>query len=64
MREKEGAADYRFITDPDLPVIKITNKQVNKIKNNLPESPQEKLEKMIKKYKIDAENAKILTNNI
>lgn len=64
MREKEGAADYRFISDPDLPAMKISEKLVNQIKSSLPESPQEKLEKMIKKYKIDQENAKVLTNNI
>jgi aspartyl-tRNA(Asn)/glutamyl-tRNA(Gln) amidotransferase subunit B len=64
MREKEGAADYRFISDPDLPAIKITNKIVKELKSKLPESPQEKLEKMIKKYKINEADAKVLTNNL
>lgn len=64
MREKEGAADYRFISDPDLPVIKISEKQVKEIQKELPETPQEKLDKIIKKYKIDNESAKVLTNNL
>lgn len=64
MREKEEQADYRFIPDPDLPIIKITKDRIEKIKNNLPETPMEKLEKIIKKYKIDKENAKILIKNL
>jgi len=64
MRTKEQAADYRFIPDPDLPVTKITKKRVELIKKNLPESPQQKLDKIIKKHKIDKKNAKILTQNL
>jgi len=64
MRAKETHADYRFISDPDLPVIKITKQQVEKIKKSLPESPQQKLEKLIKKHKIDKKNATILTKNL
>jgi len=64
MRTKEQAADYRFIPDPDLPIIKITNQRTNKIKSQLPESPQQKLEKIIKKYKINEKDAKILTQNL
>jgi len=64
MRKKEGAADYKFISDPDLPVIKITNKQVKEIKSELPETPQQKLEKLIKKHKIEKYHATILTKNL
>lgn len=64
MREKESQADYRFISDPDLPAIKITNKLVNEIKSKLPETPQEKLSKLIKKYKISQKDAQVLTNNL
>src|SRR3989338_7785824 len=34
MRTKEGQHDYRFIPDPDLPVIKITKKRVSEIKKS------------------------------
>ncbi len=64
MRKKEQAADYRFIPEPDLPAIKIKQKQVTEIKNSLPESPQKKLNKLIKKHKIDEKNAAVLTNNL
>jgi len=63
MREKEDAADYRFIPEPDLPIVKIAKERVDQIKSNLPESPDEKLNKLIKKYKIDKKSSEILTNN-
>jgi aspartyl-tRNA(Asn)/glutamyl-tRNA(Gln) amidotransferase subunit B len=64
MRTKEQAADYRFIPDPDLPAIKITKKRIEEIKQQLPETPMQKLEKIIKKHKIDQKNAEILTKNL
>ena len=64
MREKESAQDYRFISDPDLPAIKLSERYVKEIGKNLPESPEEKLNKLIKKHKIDKKNAQILANNL
>ncbi len=64
MREKEGAADYRFIPDPDLPVLKVDSKRINRIKDNMPEMPEEKLNKLITKFNIDKKNAEILTKNL
>lgn len=64
MRSKELAEDYRFIPEPDLPAIKITKQMIKKIKDTLPESPMQKLEKLIKKYKLDKEDAEVLTKNL
>jgi aspartyl-tRNA(Asn)/glutamyl-tRNA(Gln) amidotransferase subunit B len=64
MRTKEQAQDYRFISDPDLPRIKITKSRVETLKKTIPETPQIKLEKLIKKHKIPEKSAKILTKNI
>jgi aspartyl-tRNA(Asn)/glutamyl-tRNA(Gln) amidotransferase subunit B len=64
MRTKESHADYRFIKDPDLPIIKIKKEEVELIKKALPESPMIKLEKIIKKHKINESDAKILISNI
>ncbi len=64
MREKEESADYRFIPEPDLPVIKLTEKEIKQIKEKLPESPAEKLEKIIKKHKINPKDAEVLTSNL
>ncbi len=64
MRDKEGQADYRFIPDPDLPVIVLNEKEVKKVEKELPEMPEVKLDKLSKKYKIDSDNAEILSRNL
>jgi aspartyl-tRNA(Asn)/glutamyl-tRNA(Gln) amidotransferase subunit B len=64
MRTKEKAQDYRFIPEPDLPVIKITKKQVLEIKKQIPETPSQKLEKIVKKHKIDKKDAETLSKNL
>ncbi len=64
MRIKEGQEDYRFITDPDLKDAKITVKFVLDVEKNLPETPEEKLEKLVKKYKLGEYDAEVLAKNI
>ena len=64
MRGKEEAEDYRFITDPDLSDIVLDKKLISDVKKDLPESPEEKLKKLVKKYKIDKYNASVLARNI
>jgi len=64
MREKESAEDYRFIPEPDLPIIKISEKEILHLKANLPESPAEKLSKLIKKFKIGRKAADVLVSNL
>ena len=64
MRSKEQAQDYRFISEPDLPVMIISKSKIEQIKKQLPETPQEKLQKLIKKYNIDKKYAEILTKKI
>ena len=64
MRDKEQAEDYRFIPDPDLPIIKINEKQVMEIKKQLPESPQQKINKLIREYKLEKKQADIITQNL
>ena len=64
MREKEAAEDYRFISEPDLPVLKIDGKKVQTIEKALPEKPQEKIKKIIKKHKIGKKHAEVLIKNI
>jgi len=64
MRSKENQADYRFIPDPDLPIIKITKQRTDQLKKQLPETPKEKLDKIIKKHKINKTDAEVLTQNL
>jgi aspartyl-tRNA(Asn)/glutamyl-tRNA(Gln) amidotransferase subunit B len=64
MRTKEQTEDYRFITEPDLPVLILENSRVKKLNSSLPETPQEKLKKLIKKYNIEKKSAEILTKKL
>jgi aspartyl-tRNA(Asn)/glutamyl-tRNA(Gln) amidotransferase subunit B len=64
MRTKENAQDYRFVIEPDLPIIKIDKKKISNLKSLLPETPHEKLKKLIKKHKIEKKSAEILTQKL
>ncbi len=64
MRSKEDAEDYRFISDPDLVNLYIDEKFISNLKNSLPENPEDKLKKLVKKYKLDNKNAEVLSKNI
>lgn len=64
MREKESGADYRFIPDPDLPNICIDKKFVSEIEKMIPEMPSQKLDKLLKKYKLEKTDADILIKNL
>lgn len=64
MRKKGESEDYRFIVDTDLPPIKIEQEEIEKLKKELPETPTEKLKKLIEEYNIPEENAQILTKKL
>ena len=42
MRSKEGSADYRYFSDPDIPNMILSKDFIDKIKNNMPVLPSEK----------------------
>jgi len=62
MRTKEGAKDYRYFPDPDLTVFIIDQAMIAGIKTQLPELPQEKMQRFIKEYGLTEADAKILVS--
>jgi aspartyl-tRNA(Asn)/glutamyl-tRNA(Gln) amidotransferase subunit B len=64
MRLKEDADDYRFIPDPDLPPIAISDYEITDVKENMPEAPHNKVKRFVKEYGIDEESAKVLTSEL
>lgn len=50
LRVKETAEDYRYIPDPDIPPLLIEQDFIDRIE--LPETPQNRKERLIQKYKI------------
>lgn len=47
MRSKEEAADYRYLTEPDLPLIKVEEKTIAEIKSKMPQLPEAKFENLL-----------------
>jgi aspartyl-tRNA(Asn)/glutamyl-tRNA(Gln) amidotransferase subunit B len=63
MRSKEQALDYRFIPDPDLPIVEIKTSFLSEIKKSLPESPDIKAKK-ITKQGVSKDTAEILAGDL
>ncbi len=63
MREKEEASDYRYFPDPDLLPVIIEDELISRIKQSMPELPDEKRDRFQTEYKISAYNADILTSD-
>ena len=63
MRKKEEAEDYRYFPDPDLPYIYISEEQIERIKESLPELPNEKKQRLMSTYDINGDDAELLIAN-
>ncbi|MFC1510649.1 Asp-tRNA(Asn)/Glu-tRNA(Gln) amidotransferase subunit GatB [Candidatus Omnitrophota bacterium] len=63
MRSKEQAHDYRYFPEPDLVPFIVKDDIIEEIKNNLPERPQTKMDRLITEYKISDYDARILISD-
>ena len=63
MRSKEEAQDYRYFPCPDLPPLIIKKSWVDNIKKNLPELPDDKKNRFLAEYGINAYDADVLTSD-
>ena len=64
MRSKEDAADYRYFQCPDLPILEISRELVDRIKNKLPELPQEKFLRLTTNFNLSEYEADILIQDL
>ena len=64
IRKKEDAHDYRYFPEPDLPDILLSEKNIEKIKNNLPELPDQKLSRFLDSYKVKKDDLKIIVSDL
>jgi len=63
-RKKEGSADYRYFPDPDLPKMKLHEAfDLEKMKSDLPELPEEKRVRYKKDFGIKDEDIESYINN-
>lgn len=63
MRSKEFAHDYRYFPDPDLVPLLVEEAWVNAIRRNLPELPQEKIDRFVRDFILPEYDAQILTGD-
>ena len=61
MRLKEGAADYRYFPDPDLPPLILEQAYIETLKQKLPELPRQKRRRLQESYGLNGEEAAIIT---
>ncbi len=59
-RTKEEANDYRYFPEPDIPPMEFTKLQITNYKLQIPELPEEKIERFIKEYNLSQYDAIIL----
>ena len=64
IRKKEDAHDYRYFPEPDLPKLNLLNKDIESIKDELPELPNQKLDRFSKNYDIKKQDLSIIISNL
>ncbi len=62
MRSKEEANDYRYFPDPDLLPVCVNEELIARIKTTLPELPQEKRDRFMQHYGLNAYDANVLSS--
>jgi len=60
MRGKEGAADYRYFPEPDLPPLVQTPEFIDSIRKSLPELPEARRARFVAQYGLPAYDAGVL----
>lgn len=62
LRDKETSMDYRYIPDPELPILNLDNDIIDSIKKSLPESTDSQIGKFLDPpYNLSLKDAKILS---
>ena len=64
MRSKEEIADYRFLDEPDIMPIKITDGQIKEIADGLPALPDERKQKYENGFGLSPYDAELLSSDI
>ncbi|NCN03657.1 MAG: Asp-tRNA(Asn)/Glu-tRNA(Gln) amidotransferase subunit GatB [Candidatus Pacebacteria bacterium] len=59
-RTKEDAEDYRYFPDPDLPPIRFTTEQIEKIRAELPELPTALIKRWKDQYQVEERFSELL----
>jgi len=60
-RYKETADDYRYMPEPDIPVIEISKEDIERISNELVELPNQKIKRYVKDFEISEYSAEVIS---
>ena len=60
MRSKEDAHDYRYFPDPDLLPLELSESQISEIRSDMPELPDQLIERLISEYGITKYDANVI----
>ncbi len=63
-RVKEEISDYRYFPEPDLPPLEFSKEYLEKIRNDIPELPEQKRERFAKVFQFDKKDLAIIINDI
>jgi aspartyl-tRNA(Asn)/glutamyl-tRNA(Gln) amidotransferase subunit B len=61
MRTKEEAHDYRYFPEPDLPLLRVEQEWIDAVSADMPELPDEKINRFEQDYSIPHYDATVLT---
>ncbi|PVV09035.1 MAG: aspartyl/glutamyl-tRNA amidotransferase subunit B [gamma proteobacterium symbiont of Ctena orbiculata] len=61
MRSKEEANDYRYFPDPDLLPVEISEQRLQRAREDMPELPDQKRQRLEAEYELNAADAQSLT---
>ena len=62
-REKEYAHDYCYFPEPDLPPLHFEKEEIEKIRAEIPELPQQKRERFKREYELDGKSIEVFVQN-
>lgn len=61
MRSKEEAHDYRYFPEPDLVPVYVSEEWIEKLKKELPELPNQKIDRYLREFELPLYDSEILT---
>jgi aspartyl-tRNA(Asn)/glutamyl-tRNA(Gln) amidotransferase subunit B len=64
MRSKEDAQDYRYFPEPDLPPLVLDELRIKKIKETIPELPEEKIKRLQANFNLSPYESNLIASDV
>ena len=63
LRSKEDAHDYRYIPEPDIPPVFLSDEEIEDIRKSMPEMPQDRFVRYTEKYGLPTDDANLIISS-